>query len=124
MSKLNNYLNFLQEEEFNIQVAISEITGEFEEEWTKCFAVKCRQLDNKYKETICKGQCQIQAANRAITKIGTIKSKCSLTSNPNSCLNTLKNTSDRIKEKVKNIVKAQAKAQQGLIKFKATGMEV
>jgi N-methylhydantoinase B/oxoprolinase/acetone carboxylase alpha subunit len=122
MTILNRYLNLLQEQKFNSRIALTEIDGEFQNEWTRCYETRCAENTNMYQQKICKSRCQITAANKAVARIEAAKSKCSTTNNPQSCLKVMKHTADRLREKISHYEESQRKAQVGLTKFRRTGV--
>ena len=91
MKNVDKYLNIIQEQ-FNARVALEDINGDFKDEWTDCFEVRChRRLENKYERNACKSDCQVRAANRAIGRINTAKAKCATAPDPNRCKSTMEN---------------------------------
>jgi len=118
MKKLDKYLTMLHEE-FNARIAIADIEGDFNNDWTDCYEIKCqRKIENKYEKNFCKAQCYMSAANKAISRLNSIKGKCSAATNPNSCVSTLKTVVERFQKKMVNARSTQAKASAQMAKFK------
>ena len=72
-------------EDFSPTVAIARIKGEKNVGWTDCYDNRCVRLENKYERDLCKEQCHIQAIDRALARIVTLRSACVETSNPKTC---------------------------------------
>jgi hypothetical protein len=108
MKKVDDYLNILQEQ-FDGNIAATDIKGDFNNEWTNCYETKCyREFENKYEKDICKQNCIITAANGAIARLNSIKGKCTTAENPNRCVKSL-NTA------VKSFQNKLIKARQALV---------
>ena len=89
MKNVDKYLNVIQEQ-FSARVALEDINGDFKDEWTDCYETRChRRFENKYEKNACKSDCQVRAANRAISRINSAKSKCSSATDPNRCKKTM-----------------------------------
>ena len=58
------------------------------------------------------------AANNAISRLNSIKGKCTTAINPNTCVSTLKTAVERFQKKMINAREAQAKASAQMAKFK------
>lgn len=118
MKKIDNYLNILHEQ-FNARIAIADIQGDFNNDWTDCYETKChRRIENKYEKDFCKAQCYMTAANKAISRLNSIKGKCSTATNPNTCVSTLKTAVESFQKKIINARKAQNVANAKMAKFK------
>ena len=118
MKKIDKYLNILQEQ-FNARIAIADIEGDFNNSWTDCYETKCHaRIENKYEKDFCKAQCYMGAANDAISRLNSIKGKCSTATNPNTCVSTLKTAVERFQKKIVNARETQAKASAQMAKFK------
>lgn len=95
MSKLYDAENLLDEkldrlnEDFSPTVAIARIKGEKNVAWTDCYDNRCVRLENKYERDLCKEQCHMQAIDRALARIVTLRSACVETSNPKTCAKSI-----------------------------------
>jgi uncharacterized protein (DUF885 family) len=123
--ELDKYLTKLQEAKgFNATIAITDVEGDFNDEWTDCYERRCHdRLDNTYAIKFCKATCQITAANRAITRFNAIRMKCTTSNEPTKCLERLKRAALRFKNKIDNYREAQDKARAKMAAFRrqATG---
>ena len=109
MEIVDKYLNILQEV-YTPSIAISNIHGDFQNDWTECYNSKCtRDTDNKYAKNYCKTECKIQAANSAITRVNAETSNCAGTRDPKRCLDSLKSAVESYREKIKSAREMQDK---------------
>lgn len=117
MKKIDKYLRVIQEQ-FNARIALTDINGDFENEWTNCYEVKCyRRFENKYEKNVCKYDCQKTSVMKAIARISSIKSKCNEATEPNRCVNTMENGILRYEKMMNKIKEAQIKVQAKLKAF-------
>jgi len=119
MKKLDEYLNILQEE-FNVRIAIEDISGDFKETWTDCYEVRCyRRYENKYEKNICKADCQIAGANKAISRLNSAKGKCTTAVDPNRCKKSIESAMKNYMNKIQQFRQAQNNSQARMKKFQA-----
>ena len=119
MKNVDKYLNLLQEQ-FNARIALTDINGDFEGEWTDCYEVRChRQFENKYEKHICKDDCRMRAAVKAMGRVTAAKSKCNSAQEPNRCVNTMENGILRYRKMIDSFKESQVKAQQKMTAFQA-----
>lgn len=118
--KLDKYLSQLQEAKgFNASIAVTDVEGDFNDEWTDCYERRCYdRLENTYEIKFCKATCQITAANRAVARFEGIRAKCTTSTDPNRCLQTLKRAALRFKNKIDNYREAQDKARAKMANFR------
>lgn len=118
--KLDKYLNKLQEAKgFNANIAITDVEGDFNDEWTDCYERRCYdRLENTYEIKFCKATCQITAANRAITRFNGIRTRCTTSLEPTKCLERLKRAALRFKTKIDNYREAQDNARAKMAAFR------
>jgi hypothetical protein len=107
----------LLEQQFSVSVALSNLKGAAEVEWTNCHNRKCRIITDRYTRDECKLDCQRRAYSNLITKLGGVRGRCSNEKDPGSCVKTVSDTIKAFREKVDeiraNILKVrQAKAVQ------------
>jgi len=118
MKIVETYLNVLYEQ-FNARVALTDIDGDFKNDWTNCFEIKChRQLENKYEKNICKDDCRIRAATQAIARVISAKVKCTTAQEPNRCVNTMENGILRYRKMILAFKESQSKANAKYREFK------
>lgn len=121
MKIVDKYLKVLQEQ-FNARIALEDISGDFKDEWTDCYEVKChRQIENKYGKSICKDDCRMRASMKAISRINSAKAKCNGAPEPNRCINTFENGVLRYKKMMNTYKESQKRAQLKMRQFQATG---
>ena len=119
MKTIDKYLNVLQEQ-FDARIALQDINGDFKNEWTDCYEVSCyRRFENKYEKNVCKADCQVRAANRAIGRISSAKAKCSGATDPNRCKKTFDTGIKYYQQKIQSFRESQLKSQQRLKQFRA-----
>jgi hypothetical protein len=122
--KIDKYLNLLFEQ-FDASIAVTDIDGDFKDEWTDCYETRChRRLENNYERRFCKATCQITAANRAITRLNGITGKCTTAPDPNRCIGVLKRAATRYQKRIDNFRESQDKARAKAAEFRrrATGV--
>lgn len=121
MKNVDKYLKLLQEQ-FNARIALEDISGDFKDEWTDCYEVRChRRFENKYEKHICKDDCRMRAALKAIGRINSAKGKCSGAPEPNRCINTLENGVLRYKKMIETFKESQQKAAAKMRQFQTSG---
>jgi hypothetical protein len=119
MNKIDSYLKVIQEQ-FNARVALEDISGDFKDEWTDCYEVRChRRFENKYEKNACKSDCQMRAADKAIARINSVKSKCSSAPDPNRCKKTMENGAKHYVKKIQDFKLMQQKFQAKMKQFRA-----
>ena len=119
MKNVDKYLNILQEQ-FNAGIALEDISGDFKDEWTDCYETKChREMENKYEKNICKADCQMRSAMRAISRINSAKAKCNGATDPNRCVESLARGVERYQNKVVRSKEAQNRAQERMRQFQS-----
>lgn len=117
--KIDKYLNIIQEQ-FNARIALEDINGDFKDEWTDCYETRCyRRFENNYEKNACKSDCQMRAANRAISRINSAKAKCSGASDPNRCKKTMENGVKYYMKKIQDFRAMQQKYQAKMKQFRA-----
>jgi hypothetical protein len=121
MKNVDKYLRVLQEQ-FDARIALEDISGDFKDEWTDCYEVRChRQFVNKYEKDICKDDCRMRAAMKALSRVTSAKAKCNGAPEPNRCINTLENGILRYKKLLQTFKESQLKAQAKMRQFQASG---
>lgn len=121
MKNVDKYLKVLQEQ-FSARIALEDINGDFKDEWTDCYEIKChRNMENKYQKNMCKSDCQIRAAMKAIGRINSAKSKCNDAPEPNRCINTFENGVLRYQKMIQMYKKSQDMASAKLRSFQSKG---
>ena len=119
MKTIDKYLNVLHEQ-FNARIALTDINGDFENEWTNCYEVRChRQFENKYEKNICKDDCRMRGAIKAMARINSAKAKCNSAQEPNRCVNTMENGILRYQKMIDSFKESQRKAQEKMSSFKS-----
>lgn len=119
MKNVDKYLDIIQEQ-FNASVALEDINGDYKDEWTDCYEVRChRRFENKYEKNVCKFDCIMRAANKAMSRINSAKAKCTTASDPNRCKKTMENRIKYYMNQVQRAQAAQQKSQQRLRQFQA-----
>jgi len=120
MKNVDKYLNLIQEQ-FNARIALTDINGDFENEWTNCYETRChRQFENKYEKNICKDDCRMRSAVKAMARVNSAKAKCNDAQDPNRCVNTMENGILRYRKMIDAFKESQTKAQVKYNQFKAT----
>jgi len=121
MKTVDKYLSVLQEQ-FNARIALEDISGDFKDEWTDCYEVRChRRFENKYEKHICKDDCRMRSAVKAIGRINSAKGKCGGAPEPNRCINTLENGILRYRKMIDTFKESQQKAAAKMRQFQASG---
>ena len=76
-------------EDFSPTVALARIKGEKNLNWTDCYDSSCVRIENKYERDLCKETCHMKAVDRALARAVTLRSQCTDTKNPKSCLKSI-----------------------------------
>lgn len=119
MKNVDKYLKLLHEQ-FDGRIALEDISGDFKDEWTDCYEVKChRQTVNKYEKNVCRADCQIRAAMKAISRINAAKSKCTSAPEPNRCVKSLERGVIMYQNKIERFKEAQKNAQNQFRAFQS-----
>lgn len=112
---LNSYLDKINEQ-FVATIAMADVKGTYNNTWVTCYRTRCRgvgdELD-KYSEDLCKSQCRVDAANRAISNLNSLKSSCSKSSNPSTCLSSISKRIEIYKKKINNERETQRRIKIG-----------
>ena len=118
LETVNKYLKMLHEN-FNASIALEDISGDFKDEWTDCYEVRChKRYENKYEKNVCKADCQIRACAKSISRINSAKSHCAGAVNPNRCKQSMENGILYYQNKITQAKESQIKSQQRLKKFR------
>jgi len=75
----------LLSEDFSASLAIARVKGQKNIDWTDCYDGRCTRIENKYERDLCKEKCHIQAVDKALARIVTLRSECVETYNPKIC---------------------------------------
>jgi hypothetical protein len=98
-------VDVILEQGFSVNVAISNLHGTADVDWTDCYTRRCKPLQNDFDQKECKGQCQWSSYNVLITRLNALRGRCAQTSNPAGCIKTLQNSVDAAREKQRNVRK-------------------
>lgn len=123
MNIINNYLNNLQEQ-YSPSIAKTEINGEFQENWTNCYNSKCvRGEEDKFARNYCKTECQMTAANKAITRLNSELSNCGNTREPKRCIDSIRSAIESYRDKISKAREMQDKisSRESAFKRKVSG---
>jgi hypothetical protein len=85
---------------FSINVAISNLKGNEEVQWTTSYQRKCKRVADEYERKICKLESQWSAINLLVSRMVSLRADCRKSSNPKGCMETLQRTmlSERAKQ--------------------------
>ena len=96
-------VDFLLDQHFSISVAISNLKGVEEVDWTKCYHTRCRVLADQFRREECKLDCQKRALNVLISKLGGLRGKCRFERNPAACAQRVNDETKAAREKLVQI---------------------
>lgn len=118
MKQIDKYLQVIQEQ-FDGRIASTDIKGDFNNEWTNCYEIKCnRQFENKYEKDYCKATCILTAVTGSIARLNSIKGKCTTSENPNRCISILDTAINSFKNKIITAREAQNSARAKMADFR------
>lgn len=109
-------VDHILEQGFSVNVAISNLKGNSDVEWTECYNRRCKSEKNEYTRKSCKSQCEWSSYNILITRINALRGRCRDGSNPDACLRRLQQEIDVTREK-------QRKARTELAKIRRAEAE-
>lgn len=117
---INSYLSKLQEQ-YDASIAITDIKGDYDSEWTDCYETRCNADKGEYTKfakAICKAECKIVTANNSIVRLNGIKSNCAKATNPQSCINQINRAIESFGKKLDSARDARTKALNRLAEFR------
>lgn len=112
---------FFMEQNFSINVAISNLRGSGDVQWTNCYSRSCKTKEDEFDRKECKLDCQWRSANLLVSRMVSLRADCRKGTNPDGCMKTLDNTmlAERVKQrKIREMIsqvrrqKEQAKRNQ------------
>lgn len=94
---------FMEQENrgFSINVAISNLRGSGDVQWTNCYNRTCRKLTDEFAMKECKLDCQWRAINLLVSRMVSLRAECRKTVNRDVCMKTLGDTmlNERMKQR-------------------------
>jgi len=93
------------EQGFSVNVALSNLNGNADVDWTDCYSRRCKTLKNEYDRKECKAQCQWSSYNVSISRISALRSRCRDSISMEACMRRLQKAIDETRDKQR---KAQA----------------
>ena len=74
---------------FSINVAISNLKGSGDVQWTTCYNRSCKKETDTYDRNTCKLECQWRSLNLLVSRMVSLRADCRKSSNPDACMKTL-----------------------------------
>jgi hypothetical protein len=87
------------EQGFSVNVAISNLKGNSDVEWTECYNRRCKTEKDEFSRKECKAQCEWSSYNILITRINALRGRCRDGTKPEVCLRKLQTEIDAAREK-------------------------
>lgn len=119
VSYAEGLVDFLLDQHFSIAVAISNLKGTEEVEWTKCYHTRCRVLADQFRREECKLDCQKRALNVLISKLGGLRGKCRFERNPAGCAQRVNDEVKAAREKLIQIRQTTTTVKRSKTTYKA-----
>jgi hypothetical protein len=85
-------------EEFSATLTIARIRGQKNIDWTDCYDSRCVNVD-KYERDLCKEACHMQAVDKALARIITLRGQCAEASNPKMCVKSVNASVESFRKK-------------------------
>ena len=86
-------------EEFSSTLAVARVKGQKNLDWTDCYDAKCVSMENKYERDLCKESCHMQAVDKALARIITLRGQCTEASNPKMCVKSVNASVESFRKK-------------------------
>jgi hypothetical protein len=86
-------------EEFSATLTIARIRGQKNIDWTDCYDSRCVNVENKYERDLCKEACHMQAVDKALARIITLRGQCAEASNPKMCVKSVNASVESFRKK-------------------------
>ena len=98
---VNDFFMEQQSRGFSINVAISNLRGSGDVQWTNCYNRTCRKAGDEFKMSECKLDCQWRAINLLVSRMVGLRADCRKSTNPDACMKTLGDTilNERMKQR-------------------------
>jgi len=92
---------FFMEQNFSINVAISNLRGSGDVQWTNCYSRTCKREEDEYERKQCKLECQWRSANLLVSRMVSLRADCRKSTNPEGCMKTLQDQmlGERVKQR-------------------------
>ncbi len=92
-------VDMILEQGFSVNVALSNLNGNADVEWSNCYNRRCKTEANEFDRKECKADCQWRAYNLLISRMNALRSRCRQSSNPAACIKTIQNAVDATRDK-------------------------
>jgi hypothetical protein len=92
-------VDHILEQGFSVNVAVANLKGNSDVEWTECYNRRCKTMQNEYDRKECKAQCEWSSYNILITRVNALRGRCRGAGNPDACLRKLQDEIDATREK-------------------------
>ena len=96
-------VDYILEQGFSITVALSNLNGNSDVEWTDCYNRRCRTIKNDYDKKECKAQCQWRSYNILISRTNALRGRCRENANPEACLRRVQDAVDITRDKQRKV---------------------
>lgn len=102
---INKLVHLMEQDQpaqtFSINVAISNLKGSEDVQWTTKYERTCRRLTDDMDRKICKFESQWSAINLLVSKMVGLRAQCRKSSNPETCGRALQNAmiAERMKQR-------------------------
>ena len=105
---------FFIEQNFSISVAISNLGGSSDVQWTTCYSRTCKALEDEYDRKICKLECQWRSVNLLVSRMVGLRGDCRKSDNQDGCMKTLNDRmlAERMKQRKIREMISQVKRQK------------
>jgi len=113
-------VDYILEQGFSVTVALSNLNGNAEVDWTQCYKGKCTSLKNEFQRSECKAQCEWKAYNLLISRMNALRSRCREATNQTGCTKTIQNAVDVVREKQKKAREMMAKSRAKAAEYNRT----
>lgn len=103
ITEAENLVDMILEQGFSVNVALSNLNGNADVEWSECYNRRCKGESNEFDRKECKANCQWSAYNVLISRTNALRSRCSQAPSPDGCLKTIGKSVDATRDKQRKV---------------------
>jgi hypothetical protein len=110
-------VDMILEQGFSVNVALSNLNGNAEVDWSNCYSRRCKTQQNEFDRNECKADCQGRAFNQLTSRINALRSRCRQSQNPDGCIKTIANAVQMTRDKQRKVRDQIAKIRASRAEF-------
>ena len=95
--------NLNEQETFVPARETARVKGEANVSWTDCADRRCNKANDKFEMKLCREHCKRDSASEALSRVRGLTGYCNKSSNPASCIKSLRRTADAWSNRIRRI---------------------